>query len=229
MKRLRSMGLGVRKKQAEPISIQEDLLWERGCLGDHAPNTLLDTMLFPCGIHFALRRGEEHCSLRISQIEIQHDENGSECLLYTKILPKTIKEVFYIEKWNSSKLRTIQTQQIPSVAFWGCFKCMSDIDWKNAMAHFTSPPLRKPKHDVWYSKVPVGHNTSSKMVGRLCKKAGISGFKINHLLRVTSTTYLFQSEADEQLIMAHTGHRNVDGVCMYKRVSEEQKKITIQS
>ena len=33
MKRLLSMGLGVRKKQVEPISIQEDLFWEKGCLG----------------------------------------------------------------------------------------------------------------------------------------------------------------------------------------------------
>jgi hypothetical protein len=85
MKRLRSMGLGVRKKQAEPISIQEeDLLWEKGCLGDQDPHTLLDTMLFLCGLHFALRSGEEHRSLRTSHFEIKQDKNGSECLVYTE-------------------------------------------------------------------------------------------------------------------------------------------------
>ena len=47
MKRLRSLGLGVKKKQAEPItSEEEDLLWERGLLGESNPRVLLDTMLF---------------------------------------------------------------------------------------------------------------------------------------------------------------------------------------
>ena len=61
MKRLRSAGLGVRKKQAEPISIQEeDLLWEKGCLGDSDPHTLLDTMLFLCGIHLHVLKAWAH-------------------------------------------------------------------------------------------------------------------------------------------------------------------------
>ena len=49
--------------------------------------------------------------------------------------------------------------------------------------------------------------------------------KMNHLLRVTSAMRLFQSGVDKQLIiMSHTGHRSVDGVRSYKRISEEQKK-----
>ena len=43
-------------------------------------------------------------------------------------------------------------------------------------------------------------------------------------LQVTSATRLFQSGIDEQLIMSHTGHRSIDGVRSYKRISEEQKK-----
>ena len=68
MKRLRSLGLGVKKRQAEPITTDEEsLLWEKGLLGDSSPQALLDTMLFLCGIHFALRSGEEHRSLQLSQ------------------------------------------------------------------------------------------------------------------------------------------------------------------
>ena len=72
--------------------------------------------------------------------------------------------------------------------------------------------------------MPVGHNTLSRTVGRLCKQAGISGCKTSHLLRVTNATRLFQSGVDEQLIVSHTGHRSVDGVRSYKRISEDQKK-----
>ena len=70
----------------------------------------------------------------------------------------------------------------------------------------------KIKNKIWYSKTPVGHNTLAGTVSRICKKAGVSGYKTNHSLRVTSATRLFQNGIDEQLIMSNTGHRSVDGV-----------------
>ena len=55
MERLRLSGLGIKKRQGEPITIaEENILWEKGVLGEHDPQTLLDTVLFLCGIHFAL-------------------------------------------------------------------------------------------------------------------------------------------------------------------------------
>ena len=85
MKRLQSSGLGVKRKQAELISIEEkNLLWEKGCLGDSDPQTLLDTVLFLCGVHFALRSGQEHHNLSLSQFKIEMDEGGSPCLVYTE-------------------------------------------------------------------------------------------------------------------------------------------------
>ena len=77
---------------------------------------------------------------------------------------------------------------------------------------------------MWYSTTPVGHNTLAKTVKRLCETAGISGYKTNHSLRVTNATRLFQSGIDEQLIMARTGHRSLEGVRAYKRVSTDQKQ-----
>ena len=43
MKRLRSLGLGVKKKQAEPITVDDETLpWDKGQLGDHSPHDLPD-------------------------------------------------------------------------------------------------------------------------------------------------------------------------------------------
>ena len=67
MKCLTPLGVEVKRKQAEPITIEEEnILWERKLLnlGDHTPQTLLDTMVYLCGINFALRSGEEHRSLQ---------------------------------------------------------------------------------------------------------------------------------------------------------------------
>ena len=49
------------------------------------------------------------------------------------------------------------------------------------------------------------------------------GFKTNHSLRVANVArLLFQSGAEEQLIMERTGHCSIDGVHAYKQTSEEQ-------
>ena len=89
---------------------------------------------------------------------------------------------------------------------------------------FYLTPLKKPNGNVWYTKTPVGHNTLGRTVSRLCKTSGIPGFKTNHSLRVTAATRLFHSGVDEQLIMSRTGHRSVEGVRAYKRVSDNQKE-----
>ena len=86
MKRLRATGLGTKCKQAEPLTVaEENQLWEKGLLGNHSPQVLLDTMLFLCGIHFALRSGQEHQTLKITQFDIVNPtDSGAPYLIYTE-------------------------------------------------------------------------------------------------------------------------------------------------
>ena len=76
------------KKQAEPITTNDEkLLWEKGMLGEGSPQILLETMLFMCGIYFALRSGQEHRDLRFSQIKLK-EIDGKKCLVYTENVSK---------------------------------------------------------------------------------------------------------------------------------------------
>ena len=43
---------------------EEELLWQKGILGDHGPDALLNIVFLQIGINFALRSGAKHKALR---------------------------------------------------------------------------------------------------------------------------------------------------------------------
>ena len=90
MKRLSRQGIGTKKKQAEVITEEEELLWVKGVLGDETPQRLLDTVVFYNGLYFALRSGQEHRQLRQSpcQIEVVERPGERSHLLYTEDISK---------------------------------------------------------------------------------------------------------------------------------------------
>ena len=226
MKRLRSIGLGTRKRQAEPIQVsEENALWEKGLLGCITPQVLVDTMVFLCGLYFALRSGQEHRSLTFDQIELFEPDDGPAYLVYTENVSKNNTGGLAQRKVQAKQVVHHSNTSNPERCFVQLFKIYCQhCPQVNKSSAFYLTPLKKPKGDIWYGTTPIGHNTLSKTVKRLCDAAGIGGFKTNHSLRVTSATRLFQSGVDEQLIMGRTGHRSIDGIRTYKRVSNEQKE-----
>ena len=91
MKRLQQLGLGSKRRQGEPLTLEEEvLLWKKGLLGSSNPQSLLDTMLFMNGIYFALRSGAEHRQLRYDpcQIELVERCGARTYLKYTEDVSK---------------------------------------------------------------------------------------------------------------------------------------------
>ena len=101
-------------------------------------------------------------------------------------------------------------------------KCPSD----RPAGAFYLQPLQKPKGDIWFSKVPCGHNTLQKIVPELMKAAGVSGYFTNHSLRSSAATRLFEGSVDEQLIMSQTGHSSREGVRAFKRTTTKLSEVT---
>ena len=60
MKRLQQKGLGAKKRQAEVLTeANEDLMWNKGLLGEAIPQSLLDTVVFYNGLFFCIEEWEE--------------------------------------------------------------------------------------------------------------------------------------------------------------------------
>ena len=79
------------------------------------------------------------------------------------------------------------------------------------------------------SSVPVGKNQLSKTVQEMCSQAGVSGKKTNHSLRASAITSLFRAGVSEKVIQDRSGHRSLDGLRKYERVSEEQQASACSS
>ena len=81
-RKLRSDGVGSSSKAAAVFTREdEDKLWDLGVLGTENPKALLRAVFFLNGKNFSLRGGEEHRSLRFTQIERKLDPN---CYIYTE-------------------------------------------------------------------------------------------------------------------------------------------------
>ncbi len=228
MKRLQSQGIGSKKRQAEVLTEdEEELLWKKGLLGDATPQSLLDTIVFYNGLYFALRSGKEHRQLRRTPCQIELVERPGErpYLKYTedvsknhpgglkgrKVAPKVVTHHANLDKQKRCFVRLFQRYR--------------ELCPEDAPPHaFYLQPSRTPTSSCWYSKCPLGHTTLGKTVARLCKSAGIEGYKTNHSLRATATSRLYQSGVDEQLVMERTGHRSLEGVRSYKRTSDAQRE-----
>ena len=88
MKQRIKAGVGMNHRQAQIITEEmENTLWEKGLLGDDCPSTLLNTMVYLFGLHFALRGREEHRQLRHnpSQISIKVGDSGRRYLEYKQV------------------------------------------------------------------------------------------------------------------------------------------------
>ena len=229
MKRLKQAGMGSRKRQAEPLTgEEEELLWEKGILGDHSPKALLNSVFFFNGVCFALRSGEEHRRLRFKDSQIQVVEKPGEraYLVYTEDCSKNNQGGLKCRKLKTKEVIHHANAANPSRCPVRLYKLYIKLCPQDRPGHaFYLQPLKKPKQDCWFTVKPLGHNTLDNMVREMCKDAGITGHKTNHSLRATTATRLFHAGVDEQLIMERTGHRSMDGVRCYKRTSQEQHEV----
>ena len=177
------------------------------------------------GLYFALRSGGEHRNLHFSSVELVEKEGTIPYLVYTETVSKNHPGGLKHRKVEPKQVKHFANTQCPERCFVEMYKKYRLHRPKGeANDAFYLTPMPKPRSVVWYKNQPIEVHSLANTVKCLCEKGGICGYKTNHSLRVTTATRLYQSGADEQLIMERTGHRSTDGVRVYKRSSAEQQE-----
>ena len=228
MKRLQRAGHGSKTRKAEPLTTEEEeLLWTKGLLGKGSPQALVDTMLVMNGIYFALRSGSEHRQLRGDPCQITLYERPGQrpYLEYVEDISKNRSGGLKGRKLKPKIVQHHNNPTNPERCFVELFKLYQKMCPANRPKEaFYLQPLEKPTPTCWFTCRPIGHNKLEGTVARLCRQAGIPGYRTNHSLRATAATRLYQSGIDEQLVMERTGHRSLDGVRGYKHTSTAQRE-----
>ena len=227
MKDLASEGICVRRKQAAIITEdEEEKMWRSGVLGDDTPRKLLDTVIYLCGLNFALWAGQEHTNLRFdnSQITLLENSSGVRFLRYTEDVSKTRQGGLKHRRIAPKIVDAYENLANPERCFVRLYtKYLFHRPTTKCNSSFYLGPLDKPTTDVWYRCQALGINQISKTVKRMCQSAGIGGHRTNHSLRATAASRLYAKNFDEQLICETTGHRS-SSVRQYKRTSDDQRK-----
>ena len=230
LKKLNATGKFVHKKKANVITQEmEDILWEKGLLGDHSPQVLSDTMVYLIGLCFALRSGEEHRRLRFNpaQIELVEKPGSTAYLLYKEDISKTNQAGLHHRIVAPKEVIHHANQDNPQRCLVRIYKLYNSLCPVGRPDNaFYLAPLAHPKENCWFKRVPLGHCKLAEVVPRLMKSASIPGYFTNHSLRVTAATRLYDAQVDEATIMERTGHRSVEGIRTYKRTSDKLKELS---
>ena len=231
-RKLHAMGIGTERKVTEVFDANdEDRLWSSGTLNLDTPQGLLNAVFFYNGKNFCLHGGAEHRDLKFSQIKREVvTVNGQSTVCY--------KYVEHGSKNRSGGLKQLQLQNKEVHQYENpkagnrCHVEILDRYYLKVPAKaldgdaFYLKPLPKKPEDPqkpWFIAQPVGKNSLNAMVKTMAKLAGIDKKVTNHSLRAYGTTQMFRQGVPEKLIQHRTGHRSVDGLRQYERVSEEQQ------
>ena len=143
------------KKQAQPITCEEEGLWQLGLLGDHNAQVLVDTTVFQMRLYFTLRSGQEHRHLQYwsYQVTLFEPPDGHAYLVYQEDTSKTNQGGIKHMKKVPKELVHYANQSDSSRCFVHLYKeYLRHVppNWPDPAFYLT--PLKQPKGDIWFSK-----------------------------------------------------------------------------
>ena len=189
-------------------------LWTSGVLSVDNPQGLLNAVFFLNGRNFLLRGGTDHRELKLAQVKKNTAPQGSERYTYTEHVSKNRRGGVgqldlshkVVHQFADSSLGERCHVFVLDKYYRKLPACASDLD-----VFYLRPVAKVPENAAapWFTTVPIGKNTLSKMVKTMCEQASIAGKRTNHSLRATGITTMFQAGLPKKVIQDRSGHRSV--------------------
>lgn len=222
--KLHTSGVGTVVRHTAVITEQEEeSLWSSGILGYDSPKALQRTIFYYIGKRFCIRGGEEMRKLGPSQFIRSFDPD---CVTYVEHGSKNYTgRAADLHREN----KRVPCPAVPSLNN-RCFVHQLDFYFSKLPKYafekdilFVRPKANKPSSSEvpWYESAAVGKNSLATMIREMCKEGGV-GKKTNHSLRASGTTAMFQNNVPERVIQSVTGHRSLEALRSYERVSMAQ-------
>ena len=221
---LHSKGVGTSVRHTSIFSSEDEAkLWETGVLADTSPKSLQRAVFYYIGKRFCIRGGEEQRKLGPSQF--LRTENP-DCYTYVEHGSKNRNGgIGQVRQEN----KCVHCYSVPDKAPQ-CLVFLLDLYFSKLPKYafekdilYCRPKTKTPLEGPWYDFSPVGRNKLGTMVKDMCQDAGIAP-RTNHSLRATGATALFQANVPERIIQKTTGHRSLDSLRTYERISSGQEE-----
>lgn len=222
MAELTAQGVGTSNRQAEPIPEEaENILSEKGLLGNSTGESMLNTLFFYNCKLFGLRAVDEHKTLSVDQFELGQDHKGK-FINFTGRATKTYKGGLYQRHVSAKSI----SHHFQGEKVYNIYKEYFNLVVINSENNrfYRRPLANGENNEVRFNVQHIGVNKLSIIMKNMSDKADIPGFFSNHSGKRTCSTALYQGGVPEQEIMERRGHRSIESVRKYKRPSEEMPR-----
>ena len=79
------------------------------------------------------------------------------------------------------------------------------------------------KSNIWYKNRKIGPNPLASFMSRMSHEADLSRVYTNHSICVTGSTYLLRNQYSAKQVMSITGHKSLNSLSIYQKVSTDEK------
>ena len=227
---LRQEGFGKRPNAAKALTSQdEELLWSKGVLGSHSPQSLIQTIWFLLTQHFGLRGCQEHHDMYVEDFAFSTDDNGIEFVTYEENPTKTRQGGL------RKKRRVVQPTMFPTGGQRCPVKLFKTFLERRPEERRNSGPFylalnERPKTQVWFKRQRMGVNSINSFMKNMASQADIQGKKLtNHSARKTLVKKLKAANQPRSAIIGVTGHTMKGPLQIMKKAMRKNSDSFLQS
>ncbi|KAK3086405.1 hypothetical protein FSP39_017969 [Pinctada imbricata] len=186
------------------------------------PQGLYNKVQFDIRLYFCRRGNENMCTMSKETFRVRTDENSGKKYV-EKAVDELTKNHRFDKEASSGVMPAMEgSSQCPVASFELYLSKLHpyndrEVLWQRPKDSYVADDT------TCYANVPVGEKKLSAFMSDLSKAAGLSQKYTNHSIRATGATILSKGMFGPSQVMDVTGHKSVQSLSVYQRVSDGEK------